>query len=135
MSGQGGLNGDGLNISAGARLTTAAGLMSLTGTAGAGVGDAVFLSGTPTGGVVNAAAGLVAVSFAASAAAVGIVVVAVLVPPLVPEVVVVVPPPPPPPQPAIANATSPAAPMYIRRPNGRFLLVRSKALTAVPFYD
>src|SRR5690349_18577827 len=69
---------------------------------------------------VNAAAGLVAVSFAASAAAVGIVVAAALVPPPVPASEAVVPPPPPP-QPAKANATSPAAPIYIQRPQGRFM--------------
>ncbi|MBI5659010.1 MAG: filamentous hemagglutinin N-terminal domain-containing protein [Nitrosomonadales bacterium] len=49
----------GLFVRTGAKLTTTAGLMTLTGTKGAGAtSDAVRLSGTPTGGVVNAAAGL-----------------------------------------------------------------------------
>jgi hypothetical protein len=49
----------GLLVRTGAKLTTSAGLMTLNGTSGAGTtSNAVLLSGTPAGGVVNAGAGL-----------------------------------------------------------------------------
>ena len=54
-----GANNHGVSIDAGAKATTTAGAMTITGTSGiGGTSDAVLLSGTPVGGVVNAAAGL-----------------------------------------------------------------------------
>ncbi|MBY0575769.1 MAG: filamentous hemagglutinin N-terminal domain-containing protein [Gallionellaceae bacterium] len=54
-----GANNHGVSIDTGAKATTTAGAMTITGTSGiGGTSDAVLLSGTPVGGVVNAAAGL-----------------------------------------------------------------------------